>query len=390
MVASAGCRTKAGAVTGDQSAAGDDRAALPLVFLWENFGPSHRDRLRAVAGAGYEVTAIELFGASHVYDWERDGGTSGWRTVTLARQRGSIGPMALARRIVNAVRESGARHAFMCHYNEPAVFLAALVLRARGMAVFTMLDSKEDDRKRSRSSRWLRRLSLAPYRGALVAGPRSREYAQSLGIAADRIASDYNALDVASLKAMGETAQPIAFGDRAFLVVARLVGKKNIPAALRAFGRYVRDHGGKRRLAIIGEGPERARLQELAGTLQVGERVDWLGGRPRAEVAVAMRRAHALVLPSTVEQYGLVVAEALAQGLVPIVTARAGSVDVLIDNGVNGLVFEPEDEQALLDAMLALDMNEDLWRQMSVAALTSAWRGDIRHFVASVNRLVAG
>ena len=358
------------------------------MFLWENLGPSHHDRLRAVANAGYRVTAIELYGKSEDYDWEDPDDSLPYRVVTLARDRHASTPVALALRIVQEVRRSGARSAFFCHYNEPSVFLAALMLRVRGVDVATMLDSKSDDRRRSLATRMALRILVAPYNGALSASPRSTAYIGGLGVPRARIAEKYSTLDIAALRALGDEAGPIAYAERPFLIVARLVEKKNIPLALQAFARYRLEHGGQRRLSVMGDGPEGPKYRQFAAELEIADFVDWHGAKLRAEVAVAMRRALALILPSTVEQFGLVINEALAQGLPPLVSAHAGAVDVLVDDGFNGLVFDPRDRQALVVAMLRLDRDETYYAKMAEAAWASAAEGDIRHFVSSVETLL--
>ena len=355
-------------------------------LLWENLGPPHHDRLRALVGAGHQVVALELFASSQDYDWSAEPIEANCEIVTLAKDRQSISTLRLARRIARAVTRSNLQHVFLCHYNEPAVFLAAIALRLRGVKVFGTFDSKGDDRDRSRLNAVARKVMMWPYHGALVAGPRSAQYVASMGISQDRIALNYSSLDIARLRRLGELSLSVAFVERPFMIVARLVAKKNIATAIRAFASY-RHNGGQRNLEIAGDGPEGPALAQLSAALGLSEHVRLLGALNQAEVALAMRKSLAMILPSTVEQFGLVVTEALAQGLVPIVSSHAGAVDVLIDHGENGVVFDPTDEEALLRAMESLDRDESLWKRMSAAAYKSADRGDVRHFVASVEEL---
>ena len=355
-------------------------------FLWENLGPPHHDRVRAVAEAGHHVVALQLFRSSEDYDWSTDPIEVNCEIVTLAKDEGSISALRLAGRIVRAVMQAKLQHVFLCHYNEPAVFLAAIMLRARGVEVFGTFDSKGDDRKRGFLNFLARKFMIAPYQGALVASPRSARYVASMGIPRDRIALNYSSLDITRLRGLGEQSSRSAFVDRPFLIVARLVEKKNIETAIRAFARY-RIKGGRRWLQIAGDGPLDVTLKKLANECGVDESVVWRGSLNQAEVAKAMGESLAMILPSTVEQFGLVVTEALAQGLVPIVSSVAGAVDVLINHGENGFIFDPMDEGALVDAMEALDRDEALWKRMSTAAYETAERGGVRHFVESVETL---
>lgn len=103
-----------------------------------------------------------------------------------------------------------------------------------------------------------------------------------------------------------------------FLYVGRLVPYKVPEAAVRAFAgsEALKPH----RLEIIGDGPERPRLEEIVREAGAGDRVLFLGRKTQGEVAEAMRTADAFVFPSIRELGAGVVIEAMASGLVTIVT----------------------------------------------------------------------
>ena len=358
------------------------------MFLWEQLGPSHHDRLRALAQAGLRVVAIQLFGQSDTYDWDAEDENPLYRVVTLSRDRSTLSTPVLAHRIVAAVHEAQADHAFLCHYCEPAVFIAAVALKTQGGKLFTMLDSKSDDRPRDPVFALPKRIMMLPYAGALVAGERSARYAENLGISSERIVSHYNTLDVSALQKAGSGALPIGFADRPFLVVARLIPEKNLAFLLSVFAEYL-EQGGTRGLVIIGDGPLGAQLRRRASELGLDSHVVWRGRCGRIEVAQAMRRSLALLLPSISETYGLVGIEALAQGLPVIVSRRAGFVDLPIREGREGFLVDPECPETLLEAMQRLDHDEERWLRMSARAAKTAQLGDVRYFVRSVEQLMA-
>ncbi|GAA4488042.1 glycosyltransferase [Gluconacetobacter asukensis] len=139
------------------------------------------------------------------------------------------------------------------------------------------------------------------------------------------------------------------------LHVARLVELKGTEYLLRAFARMAAGCPALR-LAIIGDGPLRVRLEALAGELGVGARVLFLGARPHAVVMEWMRRAMMLVLPSVlttsgrVEGLGMVMLEAAACG-VPVVATRVGGIPEGVAEGRSGLIVPPRDVEALATAM---------------------------------------
>jgi len=109
-------------------------------------------------------------------------------------------------------------------------------------------------------------------------------------------------------------------------------------------------------LLILGEGPDRPRLQALAGHLKISDRVQFLGYRPSTEMPAFYRSLDLLVLPSVsrpnwIEQFGRVLVEAMACG-VPVVGSDCGELPHVI--GDAGLIFPEGDVPALRAAIESL------------------------------------
>ena len=138
-----------------------------------------------------------------------------------------------------------------------------------------------------------------------------------------------------------------------FLYCGRLAPEKGVGLLLRAFARIVGELP-RLRLRLIGDGPERARLQRLASDLGVAEAVSFAGWQPRGEVDRSMAEAWALVAPSLwAEPFGLVAPEAIMRGL-PVVASAAGGLAETVVDGVSGLKFPVGDESALRRCMAAI------------------------------------
>ena len=358
-----------------------------LAIVWESLGPSHRDRIAAAAAAGFAVTGIGFGRDSAVYRWEA-GEAAGARQEVLAEGPPPQGQWQLGWRLAMALWRGRYDAVFLCHYHLPAVFALAVVLRLAGRRVFTMIDSKFDDAPRRLRRELVKRALLLPYHGALAGSLRTAAYLHLLGFARRPVACGYDSLSLARLRALADGAPEPPHGARDFLIVARLVPKKNLAFALRAFATQQPGARYPRRLRIIGEGPEEPALRQLAARLGVQDRVDFAGWLDAAEIARAMRAALCLILPSKEEQYGLVVGEALAQGLPVLVSARAGAVEGLIDNGCNGWIIDPVRPQALIAAMARLDRDRAAWQAVRQAAWHSAQRGDVQVFVAALRTLL--
>jgi glycosyltransferase involved in cell wall biosynthesis len=78
------------------------------------------------------------------------------------------------------------------------------------------------------------------------------------------------------------------------------------------------------RFLIVGDGPDKTRLQRLTRELRLADRVDFLEWQPRDELMAIMRRADTLLFPSLHDEAGWVVAEAMACGLTVVCLDRGG------------------------------------------------------------------
>jgi glycosyltransferase involved in cell wall biosynthesis len=142
-----------------------------------------------------------------------------------------------------------------------------------------------------------------------------------------------------------------------FLFVGRLVDWKRLDIALHALARLP---GAS--LEVIGEGPMHESWSNLAASLGIGDRVQFLGWLTQPECAQRLQKATALLLPSVFECGGAVVLEAMAGGVPVIATAWGGPTDYL--DSSCGILVEPVSEQALISgfaqAMEALFEDEAL------------------------------
>lgn len=363
--------------------------ALRIALAWENFGPSHIDRIAACVEAGFDVTAIEFNATSLAYQWEA-GEAQGARRITLGEKGARVSGLRLTWRLFRAVRANRVDAAFLCHYQSFAVFFAAVLLRLAGCRVFTMLDSKFDDYPRNLAREAGKVILLAPYQGALAGSRRSGQYLHFLGFRNRPVVGGFDTLDLARIRASGEAGGQQAHSQRDFLIVARLVEKKNLAFAIQAYAAWKEQAVHPRKLRIIGYGELESSLKALAADLDVADDVIFAGLAESGEVCTAMRNSLCLILPSIEEQFGLVVTEALALGLPVAVSSNAGSVDELIDNGVNGWIVDPYRPAALVAAMARFDRDEREWQTASAAALASSERGGVDHFVSGVKALTAG
>ena len=136
------------------------------------------------------------------------------------------------------------------------------------------------------------------------------------------------------------------------VTIARLTASKNVGGLLTAFAAAYESGSVKMTLTVVGDGPERARLERTARRLGIGARVRFCGQVGRDTVRTLLWRSHAFVLPSHHETFGVVLLEAMATGLPVVATASGGPEDLVTPEA--GLLVPPGDTDALADALATL------------------------------------
>ena len=104
-------------------------------------------------------------------------------------------------------------------------------------------------------------------------------------------------------------------------------------------------------LWIIGDGPEREHLAELARRLGVEDSVIFLGIVDPGALKGALELCDALVFPTLMDLVGRVVVEALTLGVPVVLSPMTGAAGTVVHDGVNGLIVDPRDPRELAKAL---------------------------------------
>jgi N-acetyl-alpha-D-glucosaminyl L-malate synthase BshA len=149
---------------------------------------------------------------------------------------------------------------------------------------------------------------------------------------------------------------------------------------------------GPLRLQLVGDGPDRPRIEADVAARGLGGDVEFMG--ERADLPAVLREADLFLLPSETESFGLAALEAMACG-VPVVASAVGGLPEVIPDGEVGFLRPPGDVGALAEAAGRLLADDRLRRQMGAAARHRAethYRIDpaIDHYLAIYRRAIAG
>ena len=120
----------------------------------------------------------------------------------------------------------------------------------------------------------------------------------------------------------------------------------------------IRERFPKLECDIIGQGPERARLESLTRELKISHRVRFHGKRTRTEVAAAMAQCTLFALPSRYEGLGCVYLEAMATAK-PVIGCAGQGIEEVIAHGRNGWLIQPDSLPEMTDALADLLSNAD-------------------------------
>jgi glycosyltransferase involved in cell wall biosynthesis len=146
-----------------------------------------------------------------------------------------------------------------------------------------------------------------------------------------------------------------AKGERLLISVSRLAKEKNLDFLIDGLAKAARRSRTPFRCLLVGEGPEKGRLEQKAAALGMKDRIVFAGGMPPHEVIGCYRAADLFVFASTSETQGMVLLEAMAGGC-PVVAVRASGVHDVVKDGYNGFkVAESTDSWAEAVARLLED-----------------------------------
>ncbi|MEK7077617.1 MAG: glycosyltransferase family 4 protein, partial [Patescibacteria group bacterium] len=141
------------------------------------------------------------------------------------------------------------------------------------------------------------------------------------------------------------------------------------------------------KLVIAGDGPEYANLKSQISNLKLQDRVELLGQIPRDELMQKMSASDIFILDTSFESFSFQVVEAMSLGL-PVVTTNIGNLSEIIENGVDGILVEPNDKKQFLDAIDKLGKDKNFRESISERAKTKAQKFSIENTIRELVNLI--
>lgn len=351
---------------------------MNVAILFASFGPYHKARLEALAAQirerGGRLWCFRFTVGSEEYSWDPCEPHNA-STVTLCRHcpSGPLDSLKVAWALFKRLRGLEIHTAFLPSYSPLPNLLCIFAARLARCRIVLMCDSWSATEKARGVKRFLKRLIFRLFDSALVAGTRHIEFAIAYGIPQHRVFSGYDVVDVDyfEMKANTYLRDPCdslfmaSLPRRFFLNVGRFVPKKNLLTLIEAYALLATETPQLDiALVLVGDGECVEDLRRRAGELNI----PWLEGAveghapeypviirfPFMQVSVTplfFAKCEAFILPSSCEEWGLVVNEAMACGAPVVVSQFAGCAPDLVEEGENGFTFDPSSSRDLVGLM---------------------------------------
>ena len=309
-----------------------------IVLLWQS-DDNIEDTLQRVQASGVRVCRIERRSGRPTYLSRLVRALDCWRRLGILlrsrRDRVVHMHMELVMQVI-AARTAGCRRLVMTIHNDEPHYGSPVV------------------------KTWFRALAAAGVQFVAITDHVRKYLTDAVRMPARSVMTITYGVPMPARRAVSRAQLDLADSDFVVGFVGRLTAQKNIPLLLRAMAQRP-----SMRCVLVGDGELRIELQQLAESLGC-RNVTFLGAQSRA--AGLMPTFDVLCLPSLWEGLGVVLVEAMLQG-VPIVASRAGAIPEVLEDGRCGLLIDPASVESLCRALDT--MRQDAARRR---ALTDAAR----------------
>ena len=343
---------------------------MKIAVLFNQLGPYHYARLNAL-GKQVRLYGIEFFSKSDLYEWDSTGldiqSSFIKRTLFHVDDPSTISNLSLKRKIFETLEDVAPDAVAINGWSEAGAFAALKWCLLRKKPAIAMSESTEFDVERSFLKEFIKKKIVQKFSTALVGGIPHRHYMYKLGMRPDCIFEKYDVVDnnhffsnaENAKKKTVEISERFQIPENFYLASARFIPKKNLINLIKAFSIYhLNANHNSWNLVLLGDGELRPILISLIDQLNLKDKVFLPGFKQYDELPYYYGLARAFIHASTSEQWGLVVNEAMASGLPVLISKQCGCVQDLLEEGGNGLNFNPYDIKDLAEKMLMLSSGD--------------------------------
>jgi glycosyltransferase involved in cell wall biosynthesis len=362
---------------------------MRVAVLFERLGPYHDVRLSAARRQG-DIVAVERSSVDDVYSWNEIHTSGNYQKINVFGHSASSPNRTreLQKRLEDCLQRIKPDVVAIPGWSTSGALAALRWSIAAAVPAIVMSDSWNDGERRGRWKEAVKRQIIPLFASGLVAGSPHVDYLEALGMPRENIFQGYDVVDnehfnrgaAAARRNLAETKRELNVPEKFFLAVCRFVTEKNLVTLIEAFAKYQAHAPGEPwHLVIVGDGPLRHGLEARCRQLRIDEYVHFPGFKQYHDLPLYYGTAQALILASMSETWGLVVNEAMSAGLPVLVSNRCGCCRDLVDDGRNGLCFDPLDVDAIRAAMTRIASPDSDRRSMGQVGrqLISRWSPEL-------------
>ncbi len=345
---------------------------MHIVILFINIGSYHAARLRAAYSVcqqkGWNFTAVQVTDNTLEHPWGNLEQEITFPLKTLLSKDYTSSNLEQAATVLPAfLNNLQPSIVVIPGWGFPVSRAALSWCKRHQVPAIVMSETKWDDEKRhwwkEKLKFWL---CISKFDAALVGGKLHRDYLIKLGFPRDRIFFGYDAVDNDYFAQQAQAARlaPASARERQpqiptkpyFIVVTRLLKRKNVYRLVEAFAAYRQQIGSEQAwdLVICGTGEEESAIRNLILEKQLHDCVHLTGFISYQAIGNWYGLANAFIHPALQEPWGLVLNEACAAGLPILCSHTVGAGYELVQDGKNGLLFDPDSIQDITHALLTI------------------------------------
>ncbi len=360
-----------------------------IVIIWQRFLPYHVARIKhlwdRLSPLGYELTAIEIASQDKSYVFPKfNFPKSGFEHICC------FSGVSYHQYKSDEIHK---KVSTLLTNLKPYVIFAPATPFPEGMAAFTyrltsgtravmMDDTWEHTDRKGILTKQVKRLIHKNIDAVFIPTPSHLPYYLGMGFPEERVIFGVDVIDNDYFSQKAEEArknearirESRRLPDNYLLFVGRFLPRKGIETLIKAYT-YYRQQAGQNPwdLVLVGDGKHLDNIRSLSRNIPG---ILFVGPQFGDSLCQYYALARALIVPSIIDPWGLVVNEGMASGLPVIVSKGCGSAKTLVQEGENGWTFEPGDDETLTKLMIRVSsLSSDDLKEMGrkSQSIVSEW-----------------
>ncbi len=322
---------------------------MNIIIVLRNIGPYHQSRFESLVNENLNLFAFETRPESQEYLWKF---SNSCKYQVIKFPKSNLPEKDISNREIDSFYKKNISlikpdAIISVGWADRSYQRLLIYANSKNIPCIIVSDSiikTEKNKRRFFLKETLKRIILRGYSSAFVAGIESKQYLIKLGFSEERIFKPWNVVDNSFFEKSSSKLNKSKY--KYFLCVSRLLERKNLFNLIKNFANYQKE-GGSWGLKIIGSGDLYLKLKCYVDKLKNNRKIEIINWLQIDDLVHYYKQASAFILPSSFDNWGLVVNEAISSGLPCIVSQNCGCAVDLIKNNESGFVFNPNKNNEL-------------------------------------------